>query len=43
MMKMKKYDAAIADFKRAMQMNNGSQTEMQSLITECSAKVKKGN
>jgi tetratricopeptide (TPR) repeat protein len=43
MMKMKKYDAAIADFKKAMQLNNGSQTEMERLITECSVKAKKGN
>lgn len=43
MMKMKKYDAAIADFKKAMQLDNGSQSEMESLIKECSAKVNKGN
>jgi hypothetical protein len=43
MMGMNKFEEAVADFKKAMQLDSASHEELNSLIIECNNNVKKGS
>jgi CubicO group peptidase (beta-lactamase class C family) len=43
LMQMTKYEEAVADFQKAIRLDNASHTELDNLITECTGKIKKGN